>query len=1272
MSRSFRIILLALFACLLLPALATAAERNFALRYSNNVNGQIIFAANTMLQCPLSTVDPLMNSGCAGARAGTNSRNNNSFDMGWIDIDSDPATFDSSNAQLLLPTAGHVLFAGLYWTGVQKKGDTISGANGYKGVPLNAPDATAIGTVKLQVPGAAAYTAVTASQVDTAQIASGGGYTAFADVTQLVTAAGAGTYTVADLQTGTGGNTDAGWTLVVAYSDPSEPLRNLAVFDGLKVVSSTNFVDIPLSGFKTPSSGTVRTTVGVVAAEGDAGVSGDYLALNDQRLTDAVHPADNTENSTIANRGVHVTTKSPDYRNQLGYDASLFSADGYLGNNATTAMFRAKTNGETYAPQAITFASELYSPNVTLTKSVALVDSTTEPGATLRYTITATNNGTGNATGVQLADPIPTGLNPATVTAVTVVGGSSNGAAAYDASAVAVNAWLGTGASSGVGGTLAPNQSASITYDVDIVGTAALDQVVDNIATLRFVSVDLGLTISTVASATTTVAYPDVAINKTVQSSAGTAYTFAITVTNQGTLATSGTVTVNDTTPAGATLTSVSGSGWTCSGGAFPCTRSGAGADAIAPNVSYPAIVVTYTFSPGSPVTNTATVSGGGEPGSGTPSAFNNTSTAASGNSPSATLGLSKAALTGTVSLGTLAGFKLQVRNTGPSTATNVTITDTLPTGLYYDSYTATQGACVVTGSGAATTTVTCNVGTLANGYGATVTIRARPAPSLMGTTVVNTATATSDVTPTPIQKAASLTIRPGADLALAKTVTTATPGIVDQNAAVSYTVTATNNGPASATNVQIVDRLPAAISTSGLTITPSSGGACNRTDSTITCLWTGGTSSAATRSVTIAGTTLASVPVADRTAVNRANVFASTDDPDPSNNAATATVTVIPAADLVANAGGPATISAGATGDLTFGITNNGPSTATGTTMAITLPAGLTPTSAPSGCVISGQTVTCSIGSLANGATESRTITARAATDLVEATRTTSVSVTSDVEDPIPANNTDIAPLVAGPVADLTITKVANVAKVAPGGTIEYTIGVANAGGSTSTGAVVKDDLPAGLTVVSATTSNATPCTVVGRLVTCTAEEIVPHDSFEILIVATVGKDRAGSTFVNTATLTPGPQSDPNLANNSASATVKVTTPKGSIAKLKITGKAKPTSSAPKAKVVISFTVTNTAKVVANDVELCITVPKTLTYLKSAGTYSKAKGRVCFTRDQLKAKKSATFSYTARTKVPGQVRPRGSAWAGNAAYVSTLAKLGVVAKGGSAGGVTG
>ena len=157
----------------------------------------------------------------------------------------------------------------------------------------------------------------------------------------------------------------------------------------------------------------------------------------------------------------------------------------------------------------------------------------------------------------------------------------------------------------------------------------------------------------------------------------------------------------------------------------------------------------------------------------------------------------------------------------------------------------------------------------------------------------------------------------------------------------------------------------------------------------------------------------------------------------------------------------------------------------------------------------------------------------------------------------------------------------------------------------------------------------------------------------------------------MNTATLTPGAQKDPNLANNTASATVRVTTPKGSIAKLRITGKAKPASRYPKTRVVISFTVKNIAKVAANDVQLCITVPKSLKYLSSKGTKSGKRG-VCFTRDQLKPKKSATYSYTALTKQPGQVRPRGSAWAGNAAFVSTLAKLSVVAPAGTAGGVTG
>ena len=43
----------------------------------------------------------------------------------------------------------------------------------------------------------------------------------------MVQAAGAGTYAVGNVQAGTGGDRYAGWTLVVAYEDPSQPPRNL-------------------------------------------------------------------------------------------------------------------------------------------------------------------------------------------------------------------------------------------------------------------------------------------------------------------------------------------------------------------------------------------------------------------------------------------------------------------------------------------------------------------------------------------------------------------------------------------------------------------------------------------------------------------------------------------------------------------------------------------------------------------------------------------------------------------------------------------------------------------------------------------------------------------------------------------------------------------------------------------------------------------------------------------------------------------------------------
>ena len=119
----------------------------------------------------------------------------------------------------------------------------------------------------------------------------------------------------------------------------------------------------------------------------------------------------------------------------------------------------------------------------------------------------------------------------------------------------------------------------------------------------------------TASDPTTITQEPDLSITK---SHAGnffqgqtTGATYTITVSNIGSASTSGTVTVSDTLPAGLTATAISGTGWTCTLGTLTCTRS----DALASAASYPAITLTVTVAGNAPasVTNTATVSGGGE-----------------------------------------------------------------------------------------------------------------------------------------------------------------------------------------------------------------------------------------------------------------------------------------------------------------------------------------------------------------------------------------------------------------------------------------------------------------------------------------------------------------------------------------------------------------------------------------------------------------------------------------------------------------------------------
>src|SRR5204862_7209037 len=101
---------------------------------------------------------------------------------------------------------------------------------------------------------------------------------------------------------------------------------------------------------------------------------------------------------------------------------------------------------------------------------------------------------------------------------------------------------------------------------------------------------------------------PDLAITKThtgnfFQSGGGARSASA--VSNVGATASLGTVTVSDVVPAGLTATAISGTGWTCTQPARPCTRS----EALVHTRAYPTNTVTMDVRAGatSPQVNTAT-----------------------------------------------------------------------------------------------------------------------------------------------------------------------------------------------------------------------------------------------------------------------------------------------------------------------------------------------------------------------------------------------------------------------------------------------------------------------------------------------------------------------------------------------------------------------------------------------------------------------------------------------------------------------------------------
>ncbi|TFH69921.1 Ig-like domain-containing protein [Cellulomonas sp. HD19AZ1] len=447
--------LLAPLALVGLAAPAAAAEyRPFGSVFSTNTNGEILLSANTLMTCTTGA------NNCAAVRDGSSSTNlsNNDHTMRYVDVDGDASTFNSSSAELAIPAGGSVLWARLYWGGRTAAANT-AGA-----------DATLRDRAVLRVPGATSYATVTAAHVD---VAPDRAYQSFVDVTDLVTAAGSGSYMVGNVQSSANGtNNYAGWTLVVAVADPAAPARNLTVFDGFgSVANGDPLPDFTVDGFITPPTGDIRTSVGVVTYEGDRGLVGDQLLLNGLPLTDAENPANNAFNSTITRAGVDRaflagaaadgSRRNPAYRNQLGFDADVFTVGSdYIPNGATSARFRLTTGGEQFFPGVVTFSTELYDPTLLGHKSVTdLNGGDVRRGDVLEYSVPVSNIGLDVASDSRFFDAIPTGTTyvPGSLQVdgqpLTDAEGDDDGYYAQDPSGHVV-VHLGTGADASRGGDI--------------------------------------------------------------------------------------------------------------------------------------------------------------------------------------------------------------------------------------------------------------------------------------------------------------------------------------------------------------------------------------------------------------------------------------------------------------------------------------------------------------------------------------------------------------------------------------------------------------------------------------------------------------------------------------------------------------------------------------------------------------------------------------------------------------------------------------------------
>jgi len=379
-------------------------------------------------------------------------------------------------------------------------------------------------------------------------------------------------------------------------------------------------------------------------------------------------------------------------------------------------------------------------------------------------------------------------------------------------------------------------------------------------------------------------------------------------------------------------------------------------------------------------------------------------------------------------------------------------------------------------------------------------------------------------------------------------------PDPVNPGANITYTITVSNAAGGHVTEaVTLTDALPAG--TTFVSLSTPAGWSCSMPA-------VGGTGTVTCSNATFAigngvFTLVVAVDggVAVNTVISNTATVTSTLDPNAMNDSATATTTVVgPSADLaVTKVDTPDPVSAGANLTYTINITNNGPNDAASVSLSDTLPAGTTfvSLSSPAGwscttpAVGGTGTVSCSMATLAPG-TGLFTLVVAVGSGVPGGTViTNTATVAGATTDPNLSNQSaTTTTTVVGLSADVAITKVDTPDPVSAGANLTYTINITNNGPNDAASVSLSDTLPANTTFVSLSSPAGWSCTTpaVGGTgtVSCSLPTLAPGTGAFTLVVAVGNGVAAGTVITNTATVATT-TTDPNLSNQSATATTTV-----------------------------------------------------------------------------------------------------------------------------------